>query len=293
MFGKLKNKWKVSGGRLALILLSFALGGSLCGYTGRKLLSLTGVEKGVLWVVLYIIFIIILWPIAVIAVSLLTGQFRFFGDYLRRMGRRMAGKGPEKHINIAIFASGAGSNAEKIITTLPSFFAREKVRPNIVVVITDNPSAGVVSIAKHNHIAAEIIHLKNKTPHEVSFAYLSLLKKYHVDFIVLAGYLKMIPADVIKAFPRKIVNIHPALLPAYGGTGMYGSRVHEAVLAAGEKKSGISIHEVDEVYDNGKIVFQASCDIDQGETVASLAQKIHVLEHRHYSEVIAGILHRI
>ena len=290
MFGNLKNKWKVSGGRLMLILFTFAVGGSLCGYAGRKLLAATGVEKGFLWVLLYIVLIVILWPVAVIAVSLITGQFPFFRNYLRRISRRMRGKHPFQSINIAIFASGAGTNAEKIIQTLPSYFKGEAIQPNITVIITDNPSAGVLDIANKNKIPTGILRLKGRNSAEISEAYLSLLKKYHVDFIVLAGYLKMIPAGVIRAFPKRIVNIHPALLPAYGGAGMYGNRVHEAVLAAGEKQSGISIHEVDDIYDNGKIVFQTTCDIEKNETPASLAGKIHALEHRYYSQVIAYIL---
>jgi formyltetrahydrofolate-dependent phosphoribosylglycinamide formyltransferase len=292
MFGKLKNKWNVGDGRLALIILTFALGGSLCGYAGRKLLTLTGIEKGVLWVIIYILLIIILWPVAVILVSIFTGQFLFFRNYIRRVSRRMTGKSAVATVNIAIFASGAGSNAEKIIQTLPAFFAADKnIRVKIALIITDNPSAGVIQLAGKNEIPAEMIGLKNKSAKDAADSYMELLKKYHIHFIVLAGYLKMIPATVIKAYPHRIINIHPALLPAYGGVGMYGNRVHEAVIAAGEKKSGISIHRVNEIYDNGEIIFQAECDIAEGETPASLAAKIHALEHRHYPEVIAQTIH--
>jgi len=203
----------------------------------------------------------------------------------------MTGKAPLHPVNIAIFASGAGTNAEKIIQTLPSYFAGETLQPNIAVIITDNPRAGVLNIASKYHLPSGILRLKDRNTAEISEAYSFILKKYKVDFIVLAGYLKMLPASVINAFPKKIVNIHPALLPAYGGAGMYGNRVHEAVLAAGEKKSGISIHEVDEIYDNGKIIFQSDCDIDEAETVASLAGKIHALEHQHYPAVIAAVIH--
>jgi phosphoribosylglycinamide formyltransferase-1 len=105
---------------------------------------------------------------------------------------------------------------------------------------------------------------------------------------VLAGYLKKIPNAVTKAFPQKIINIHPALLPSYGGAGMYGMRVHEAVVLAGEKQSGITIHFVDEVYDQGEIIFQASCDLDVGETAITLAEKVLMLEHEHYSKIISN-----
>jgi phosphoribosylglycinamide formyltransferase-1 len=106
---------------------------------------------------------------------------------------------------------------------------------------------------------------------------------------VLAGFLWMIPAALIHAYPKKIINIHPALLPKYGGKGMYGNKVHEAVIAAGENESGITIHYVDELYDHGDIIFQATCIVDKHDTAASLAQKIHALEHAHYPNVLAGL----
>ena len=289
MLERLKSKWNVSGGRLLLIILTFAVGGSLCGYAGRKLLGLLNLEKGVLWVVLYVILITILWPIAVIVVSIFTGQFGFFRRYLRRIFSRMSGGKKAEKIKLAIFASGTGTNAEKIIGELPGLLAGKK-EVQVVVVMTDNPGAGVLKIASANQIPTEIISLKNKTAAEVDEAYISLLKKYSVDFIVLAGYLKKIPSSLISLYPDKIINIHPALLPAYGGKGMYGMHVHDAVIAAGEKQSGISIHFVDEIYDHGKIIFQSACDIDAGESAASLAKKIHALEHRYYPSKIAEVL---
>lgn len=290
MLERLKSKWKVSGGRLLLIIATFAGGGSLCGYAGRKLLGMTGLEKGVLWVILYILLITILWPLAVILVSIFTGQFSFFSSYLQRMFRRMkGGKNSSANTNIAIFASGTGTNAEKIIQTLPGLLDGKK-QAAIAVIITDNPQAGVLKIAAAHHIPSEIISLKNKTAAETEEAYISLLKKYAVDFIILAGYLKKIPAAMTALYPKKIVNIHPALLPAYGGKGMYGKHVHDAVIAAKEKQSGISIHYVDEIYDHGQIIFQSSCDVSENETADSLAQKIHLLEHLHYPEQIAKLL---
>ena len=292
MFGRLKNKWHVGGGRLALILITFAAGGSLCGYAGRKLLALSGMEKGVLWVVVYIVLVIFLWPLAVILVSIFTGQFPFFKNYIGRISGKMFGIKIKRDIRIAIFASGAGSNAEKIIETMPDYWEEHSaVQAKVAVIITDNPSAKVISIAEKNHIPAELIQLKKKTAEETAETYLSLLKKHRVDFIVLAGYLKMIPAAVIQAYPKKILNIHPALLPKYGGPGMYGMRVHEAVVTAGEKESGISIHYADEIYDNGEVVFSATCALGENETPASLAEKIRQLEHRHYPGIIAQLLH--
>jgi phosphoribosylglycinamide formyltransferase 1 len=193
-------------------------------------------------------------------------------------------------MNIAIFASGGGSNAEVIIKTLPALLQEKNTDANIALIVTNNAKAAVLHIAAQNNIAAEIIDVKNKTEEELSVSYLDILTKHNIDFIVLAGYLKKIPTHVIKAFPQKIINIHPALLPAYSGAGMYGMRVHEAVVSAGEKQSGITIHFVDEVYDHGEIIFQAVCDLEEGETAQSLSKKVQGLEHEHYSRVIGDVV---
>ena len=121
-------------------------------------------------------------------------------------------------------------------------------------------------------------------------AYVPELKEKHISFIVLAGFLWKIPDLLIRAFPGRMINIHPALLPKYGGKGMYGHFVHEAVIASGEKESGISIHYVDEIYDHGKIIFQEKCTLAPGETPQTLAQKIHELEHRYFPVVIENLL---
>lgn len=311
MFEKLQSKWKVSAGRLLLILITFAVGGSLCGIAGRNIMGLTKIEKGVLWFVVYVMVVTVIWPLCVITVSIPLGQFVFFRNYIRKLFGRMGGRRKlteggkyikgEKHmederrgLNIAIFASGAGTNAEKIIQDLPELMQTGIIAnicgATVGLIITNNPDAGVLNIASLNSVPSEILDLKSQSADQQAEAYLSVLHKYKIDFIVLAGYLKKIPAGVINAYPQKIVNIHPALLPAYGGAGMYGKRVHEAVIRAGGKESGISIHYVDEIYDNGEIIFQAKCKIDENETPETLAEKIHVLEHRHYTEVIADIL---
>ena len=191
-------------------------------------------------------------------------------------------------MNIAIFASGAGSNAAVIIKNLSTFIGSNKV--SIALILTNNENAGVINIAKTNNIAFVVMDFKSVDLQNISSYYLTILAQYKIDFIVLAGYLKKIPVELVQEFPQKIVNIHPALLPAYGGKGMYGMRVHEAVIAAKEKKSGITIHYVDEVYDHGKIIFQATCNLEEGETAETLAKKINVLEHKHYSEEIFKIL---
>ena len=174
-------------------------------------------------------------------------------------------------MNIAIFASGGGSNAAVIIKTLPTLLKGKHANAFISLILTNNAKAGVLDIAAKNNIPSTIINLKGKTESEIDESYLDILNKHAIDFIILAGYLKKIPLSLIIAYPQKIINIHPALLPAYGGAGMYGKYVHEAVVAAGEKQSGITIHYVDEVYDHGAIIYQTTCAVEEGETGESLA----------------------
>ena len=196
-------------------------------------------------------------------------------------------------MNIAIFASGAGSNAKVIINKLPSYKLYNKTAANIALILTNNKQAGVLNIAAAHKVPTEIITLKEKSTAEVEISYLNILKKYKIDFIVLAGYLKKIPAAIIQAYPQKIINIHPALLPKYGGAGMYGMHVHQAVLAAGDKQTGITIHLVDEVYDNGKILFQTTVDINENDSPQDVATKVLYLEHLWYSPTIANAINKI
>ena len=189
---------------------------------------------------------------------------------------------------IAIFASGAGSNAEKII----EYFNRSGADVNsktagIKLIVSNKPGAGVLKIADVNNIPSLII-VKEKFL--TGSGYVEELKAAGIDLIVLAGFLWKIPVSLIQSFPKKIINIHPALLPNYGGKGMYGRHVHEAVLANKEKESGITIHYVDEVYDHGDIIFQARCPVETGDTPDMLARRIHELEHKHYPATIEKIL---
>lgn len=188
-----------------------------------------------------------------------------------------------KH-HVAIFASGAGSNAGKIIEYL-----KGHQQISVSLIVCNKPGAGVLSIAEKAHIPTLMIE---KETFFRGNAYLDELKEHHIDFIILAGFLWKIPAALVKAFPSKIINIHPALLPKYGGKGMYGSHVHEAVIANKEKESGITIHYVDEQYDHGQIIMQATCDITGSDTPETLAGKIHLLEHTHFPEVIAQLLQK-
>jgi len=183
---------------------------------------------------------------------------------------------------IAIFASGAGSNAEKIIQ---HFAAKDKSSvAKIALIVCNKPGAGVLKIAETNNIPSLII---DKEKFLRGNSYVDELRAAGIDFIVLAGFLWKLPLELIRAYPKKIVNIHPALLPNYGGKGMYGHFVHEAVIAAVEKESGISVHYVDELYDHGQIILQAKCAIAENDTPESLAHKVRVLEHRHYPPAIA------
>jgi len=183
---------------------------------------------------------------------------------------------------IAIFASGAGSNAQTIID-----FFRNHQTIAAVLIVCNNPAAGVVSIARKENIPLLMIE---KEEFFRGSAYMDELQSHRIDFIVLAGFLWKLPSKLIAAFPNSIVNIHPALLPKFGGKGMYGRNVHAAAIAAGEKKSGITIHYVDEHYDNGDVIFQETCDVDPTDTPESLALKIRKLEHLHFPRVIEQVI---
>ncbi|TDH24104.1 phosphoribosylglycinamide formyltransferase [Segetibacter sp. 3557_3] len=186
------------------------------------------------------------------------------------------------HFRLAVFASGAGSNAAKIIDHF-----RDHKTTRVAMVVSNKPGAGVIGIANANKVPVLLI---DKEPFFRGNAYTDELKAFGIDFIVLAGFLWKVPAALIAAYPRKIINIHPALLPLYGGKGMYGEHVHTSVLAAGDKESGITIHYVDEHYDSGDIIFQARCKVEHTDTPGTLANKIHALEHLHYPVVIDKVV---
>ena len=279
MFKKLKQHWRVNGVNLAFILLTFALGGSLCGYAGRKILLWLGMEKGIGWIYVYIFLIVILWPFCVIVISIPFGQFSFFRQYIVRIWDKMTGR---HKIRVAIFASGTGTNAQGIID---HFNLSSRVK--IALIVCNKPGAGVLSIAENEDRPTLLL---SKERFLNGDAYLPELQKKKIGFIVLAGFLWKLPGQFIQAYPKKIVNIHPALLPKYGGSGMYGHYVHEAVIANKEKETGISIHYVDEQYDHGEVIFQAKCAVDENENADSLAKKIHELEHANYSAVIEKLI---
>ena len=281
MFKRLKEKWKISWTSFVLVFCTFAIGGSSCGYLGRKLLTLTGIESGVLYYTLYILLMCLLWPLCVIVVSIPMGQFGFFRNYLRKMSQTIFGvssKAPKaqngsfsiKQRNLAIFASGAGSNALKVIEHFKG-----------------HPSIRVSLIVCNNQVPVLMIEKKD---FEHGNMYVKELSKYEIGFIVLAGFLWKMPEAFLNAYPRHIINIHPSLLPKFGGKGMYGSRVHEAVIAAGEKESGITVHYVNGQYDEGEHLFKATCTVDATDTPETLATKVHALEHLHFARVIEDVI---
>jgi phosphoribosylglycinamide formyltransferase-1 len=213
------------------------------------------------------------------------GQFPFFKKYIRKIGNKLGFTGSEELLpitHVAIFASGTGSNAAKIIE---KFSDHPRIR--IGLIVCNNPAAKVLLIAKDKGIPSLLIE---KEQFFRGDGYLPDLEKQQIRFIVLAGFLWKIPDALLKAFPFRIVNIHPALLPKYGGKGMYGAKVHQAVIDNHDTETGITIHYVDEKYDNGDIIFQAKCPVKENDTAASLAERVAVLEHKYYPEIIESIL---
>lgn len=181
---------------------------------------------------------------------------------------------------VAIFASGNGTNAENITR----YFQSSVPDGEIALVISNNPEAGV--IRRSMDLGVDTVVMSRQEINDPA-QMLGLLEKYSIDIIVLAGFLLRIPPFLTQRYPDRIVNIHPALLPGYGGKGMYGHHVHEAVVAAGEKETGITIHYVNENYDEGRIIFQAKTPVATDDTPADVESKVHVLEKEHFPRVIA------
>jgi len=182
---------------------------------------------------------------------------------------------------IAIMASGNGTNAHALIEHF-----RSNAHAEVALVGCDNPKAGVIQRAWDLGVPSYLFNGIQVKDGSV----MCELQGARIDLIVLAGFLRLIPSELVRAFPKRIVNIHPALLPKYGGKGMYGDRVHQAVIAAGAKESGITIHYVNEHYDEGEHIAQFRCVVLPDDDAASLAERIHALEHRHYPEVIGTLI---
>lgn len=182
---------------------------------------------------------------------------------------------------LAIFASGSGSNAEKIAD-----YFRGNPDVCIELILCNNPQAGVIERASRLQIPVQLFDREQFRNGWV----LNLLMEKQIDWVILAGFLWLIPTDMVRAFPNKMVNLHPALLPKFGGKGMYGHFVHEAVVAAGEKESGITIHFVNEHYDEGNIIFQAAFEVSPSDTPDDVARKGQRLEHEYFPKVIGQLL---
>jgi len=183
---------------------------------------------------------------------------------------------------IAIFASGTGSNAVNLIR----FFESDD-RVEVAFVLSNKSDAKVLESARN--LGVEAMHFDNQKVADGSFL-VSLCREHQVDWIVLAGYLRLIPAELIQAFDRKMINLHPSLLPNYGGKGMHGSNVHKAVIANGEPRSGITIHFVNEEFDKGEIIAQFHCRLTEEDTVESLEGKIRYLEQTYLPTVVRGAI---
>lgn len=182
--------------------------------------------------------------------------------------------------NIAIFASGNGSNAE----SLTKYFNNGNTA-NVKLIVCNNKNALVLQRAKNLNIEALIMpkeHLCSENPVEL----LEILESRKIDYIILAGYLLKIPLALVNKYTHKIINIHPALLPKYGGKGMYGMNIHKAVVEAKEKETGITIHLIDEIYDNGEVIFQTSCSVEPDDTPEIVAKKISLLEQTYFTKVV-------
>jgi formyltetrahydrofolate-dependent phosphoribosylglycinamide formyltransferase len=309
MLNRLQQKWGVSTRQFWILFLVFALTGTTTAIFTRFVTAWLGMDAHSFWlwrVLLRIGMLVFGYQFILLAYGALLGQWSFFWRYEKKLLQKLhlipTTPNPKPQTpnskpqtpnlkpltpnqkNIAIFASGAGSNAEKIIQYL-QIHQTIKVR----LIVCNKPEAGVLNIAAAHGIPTLLIEKERFFRGD---GYLPELKNYSIDFIVLAGFLWKIPAALIAAYPHKMVNIHPALLPAYGGKGMYGMRVHEAVIAAGEKESGITIHYVNEHFDEGEVIFQAKCAVGEGDSAAMLAEKVHGLEHAHFPRVVTHLLEK-
>ena len=187
--------------------------------------------------------------------------------------------------NIAIFASGSGSNAENII----KYFSNNN-SARVVLILSNKREAYVLKRAEALNVRSLFFDRKELYVTDKVLRYLSM---YKIDFIVLAGFLLLVPENILDVYEKRIVNIHPALLPKYGGKGMYGDIVHRSVIDNKDKFSGITIHHVNRLYDDGDIIFQAKCEVDPSDTPASLAIKVHTLEYEHFPRIIEDLVMKL
>ncbi len=291
MFQRMQQKWGISGTQFWVIFIAFGLTGTTTAIITRYITHWIGFtqETFLLWKILVRIAILIFgYQFILLGFGAILGQWNFFWKYEKKLLQKLGimkseiAKNGQKITKMAIFASGQGSNAANIID-----FFKNRSDVKVVLIVCNKPGAGVLSVAEKNQIPTLLIE---KDRFSKGDAYLPELKTAGVDFVVLAGFLWKVPPTLIAGYPNQIINIHPALLPKYGGKGMYGGKVHEAVIAAGEKESGITIHFVNEHYDEGASIFQAKCLIEPTDTAENLAFKIHELEYAHFPKQIDALL---
>ena len=188
----------------------------------------------------------------------------------------------KREVNIAVFVSGNGTNCENLIR----YFEGSELA-TVVLVVSNKADAFALERARRLGVPTAVAVKANLNNQQFM---MTLLQQFSVDFIVLAGFLPLVPSFLVEAFPRRIVNIHPSLLPKYGGKGMWGHHVHEAVKAAGEQETGITIHFVSDVCDGGDIIAQFHTSLSPDDSVDEIAEKVHSLEMKHFPEVVAWVL---
>jgi formyltetrahydrofolate-dependent phosphoribosylglycinamide formyltransferase len=286
MFKKLQEKWGLSTRTFWIVFIAFGLTGTTTAFLTRYVTKWLGMDAHSGWYYrlgVRVFMLLFGYQVILLAYGYLLGQWSFFWKYELKLLRKLKILPPAAlKTPIAIFASGTGSNALKIMQ-----YFEQHPTISVDLIVCNKPGAGVIHHSEKHGVPVLLIE---KDRFFRGDAYIPVLQQHRISFIVLAGFLWKIPASLIAAYPNKMLNIHPALLPKFGGKGMYGENVHLAVLDSGEKESGISIHYVDEIYDHGNIIFQAKCTVDQNDTPATLAKKIHQLEHQHYPEVIEKLL---
>ncbi len=186
---------------------------------------------------------------------------------------------------IAVFASGSGSNAENLIA-----YFNERKTGKVVLVLSNKAEAGVLERTQRMGVLSRVF---SSADWKTGEAILRVLREEQVDFIVLAGFLLRVPDMLLHAYPNRIVNIHPSLLPRHGGKGMYGDRVHQAVIEQGDTETGITIHYINEHYDEGNVIFQATCPVHPGDTYQDVAARVHQLEYQYYPHIVEQLLQKV
>lgn len=288
MFRKLQERWGLSTRTFWIVFLAFGLTGTTTAFLTRYVTQWLGMDAHSEWyyrLAVRVFMLLFGYQVILLSYGFLLGQWAFFWKYELKLLRKLKIlPQPPLKTPIAIFASGTGSNALKIMQ-----YFQQHPTISVDLLVCNKPGAGVIHHAEKYSVPVLLIEKERFFRGD---AYIPVLHQHRISCIVLAGFLWKIPAALVAAYPNKMLNIHPALLPKFGGKGMYGEFVHRAVLEAGEQESGISIHLVNEHFDEGEVIFQATCPIEANETPHSLAQKIHQLEHAHFSRVIEQFIQK-